>query len=169
MAELGISKFYDVAQQREFARDFQFRVVTLGPLGTDDLVYIKTATLPGKEITNQAVNYMGLQFNVPGSVKYTGSDGWAVKFHSDEANNIRSKLSAWMTEIFDVNTSSGKYGVPVETATVQLLDKNLAAIRTYELKGIYIVKLGEVSYDIQGSGAPREFDATMAYQWWNEV
>ena len=169
MAESGILKFYDVAKQKEFARDFQFRVVTLGPLTVDDLVYIRTATLPGKEITNQTVPYMGLDFNVPGSVKYTGSADWKVSFWADEAMNIRSKLNAWMTEIFDVNTSSGKYGVPSEEATLDLLDKEFKTVRRYNLVGVYLKSVDALEYKIEGTGAPQQFGASIAYQFWREV
>lgn len=168
MAE-GILKFYDVAKQREFARDFQFRVVTLGPLTTDDLVYLRTAELPGKEIANQKVPYMGLEFNVPGSVIYTGSDSWNVTFLADEAQNIRAKMEAWMSEIFSIETSSGKYGVPAEEATIDLLDKEFKTIRRYNLIGIYLRTLAPLAYDIKGSGKPQEFNATMAYQFWRQV
>ena len=165
----GILKFYDVAKQREFARDFQFRVVTLGPLTTDDLVYLRTADLPGKDISNQVVPYMGLDFNVPGSVKYTGSDSWNVTFLADEAQNIRSKMEAWMSEIFSIETSSGKYGVPAESATIDLLDKEFKTIRRYNLVGIYTKTLAPLSYDIKGTGKPQEFNSTMAYQYWTQI
>jgi hypothetical protein len=165
----GILGFYDTAKRREFARDFQFRVVTLGPLTTDDLVYLRTANLPEKEIANQQVPYMGLNFNIPGSVLYSGSANWGVTFLCDEAQNIRSKLEAWMTEIFDVNTSSGKYGVPAEIATLDLLDKNFKMIRRYNLIGIYLQKIDPIAYDIRGSGKPQEMNASMAYQYWTQV
>lgn len=168
MAE-GIIRFYDVIKQREFARDFQFRIVTLGPLTTDDLVYLRTANLPEKEIANNQVPYMGLNFNVPGSVLYTGNASWGVKFLCDEAMNIRSKLEAWQTEIFDVNTSSGKYGVPAEIATMDLLDKNFKMIRRYELIGIYLQKIDPITYDITGQGKPQEMNATLAYQYWRQA
>ena len=168
MAE-GILKFYDVAKQREFARDFQFRVVTLGPLTTDDLVYLRTAELPGKEINNQPVPYMGLIFNVPGSVTYTGSDSWNVTFLADEAQNIRSKMEAWMSEIFDVETSSGKYGVPAEEATIDLLDKEFKTIRRYNLVGVYLKTIAPLGYDAKGSGKPQEFNASIAFQFWRQI
>lgn len=169
MADIGILKFYETAKAREFARDFQFRVVNLGPFTVDDLIYIRTATLPGKSITDHAVPYMGLDFHVPGSAKYDGSDSWAVKMLADEAMNVRSKLEAWQTEIFDVATSSGKYGVPAETCTLDLLDKNFNAIRRYNLIGIYCKIIGPLNYDIAGAGKPIDFDATFAYQYWQQV
>jgi hypothetical protein len=168
MAE-GIINFYNVATQKEFARDFQFRVDSFGPLTKDDLVYLRTANLPAKTISNQTVPYMGLVFNVPGSVLYTGSESWGVTFLADEAMNIRSKLEAWQTEIFDVNTSSGKYGVPQEICSISLLDKEFKAIRKYNLIGCYLVGLEALAYDIKGSGKPQEFNATLAYQYWQQV
>ena len=105
---MSMLKFYETAKAKEFARDFQFRVVSLGPLTEDDLVYLRTAVLPGKSITNHQVPFMGLNFNVPGSVTYDGSEAWSVTFLADEAMNIRSKLEAWMSEIFDVNSSFKK-------------------------------------------------------------
>lgn len=166
---MSILKFYETAKAKEFARDFQFRVVTLGPLTTEDIVYIRTGSLPGKAITNHQVPYMGLNFNVPGSVTYEGSDNWQVTFLADEAMNIRSKLEAWMSEIFSVETSSGKYGVPSEIATIDLLDKEFNAIRRYNLVGLYLKSIEALAYDIKGAGKPQEFNASMAYQYWTQA
>lgn len=165
----GITGFYNIAQQREFARDFQFRVVTLGPLTEDDLVYVRTASLPAKTINNQQVPYMGLNFNVPGTVAFPGSDDWAVKFLADEAMNLHSKLSAWINEVFSVETSSGKYGVPSETATLDLLDKSFKTIRRYNLVGVYLKLVDPVAYDIAGSGKPQELTGHISYQFWREI
>jgi len=163
---MSIQAFYAAAQAQEFARDFQFRIRTLGPYVDNDLLYVTTATLPGKEIANQPVPFMGLEFNVPGSVKYTGSNAWVLKFRCDEGLNIRNKLENWIKEIFDDATSSGKYGVPTEQASMDLLGKDLAPIRRYNFIGIYPVSLGPLNYDITGDGKPLDFDVTLAYQFW---
>jgi len=166
---MSIQGFYAQAQKAEFARDFQFRVRTLGPYTDGDLLYVTTAVLPGKTINNQAVPYMGLPFNVPGSVTYTGSEGWAVTFRCDEGLNIRNKAENWIKEIFAVETSTGKYGVPVERATMDLLGKDLQPVRRYEFIGIYPVSVGEIAYDVTGNGAPLTFPVTFAYQWWQLI
>jgi len=163
---MSIQEFYAAAQAKEFARDFQFRVRTLGPFTEDDLLYVTTATLPGKAITNQQVPFMGLNFNVPGSVSYPGSEAWVVNFRCDEGLNIRNKMENWLKEVFDDETSTGKYGVPVEEASLDLLGKDLNTIRRYNFIGIYPVTLGDMQYDIQGTGVPQAFDATFAYQFW---
>ena len=163
---MSIQDFYAAAQAQEFARDFQFRVRTLGPFVENDLLYVKTTTLPGKEISNQVVPFMGLDFNVPGSVKYTGSEAWELLFWCDEGLNIRNKVENWIKEIFDDETSTGKYGVPTEQATMDLLGKDLNPIRKYNFVGIYPVSMGPINYDLQGTGAPLDFPVTMAYQYW---
>jgi len=164
-----IQKFYQTAQNLEFARDFQFQIRTLGPYTDSDLLYITTAALPGKEISNQVVPYMGLDFNIPGSVKYTGSAAWTLKFRCDEGLNIRNKAENWIKQIFDDENSTGKYGVPVEQATMDLLGKDLQPTRRYNFIGVYPVTLGPINYDITGTGVPRDFDLTIAYQYWRLI
>lgn len=166
---MAIQEFYAAAQQMEFARDFQFRVRSLGPLTDMDLLYLKTAKLPSFKIQNKQVPYMGLDFNIPGTVKYEGSDAWDVTFWCDEAYNIRNKLESYLRSIFNDETSTGKYGVPTQRAVLDLLGKNLETLRRYELVGIYPVKVGEVSYKKEGSGDPLELTATLAYQFWRLV
>lgn len=166
----GIQDFYTAAQEREFARDFQFRVISLGPFEENDLIYLTTATLPGKTITNQPVPYMGLSFNVPGAVSYTGSDAWELVFRCDEGLNVRNRMEAYVSEVFDIETGgTGKYGVPSQVATMELLGKNFDAVRKYDFIGLYPVTVGPLNYDIQGAGAPLTFPATFAYQFWRQT
>lgn len=166
---MSIQDFYAAAQNMEFSRDFQFRVRSLGPFTEDDLLYLTTANLPGKTIANHQVPYMGLDFNIPGAVKYEGSDAWDVNFRLDEGLNIRNKFENWIEEIFSDETSTGKYGVPVERAVMDILGKNMETLRRYEFIGMYIKSIAPVTYDIKGEGEPREFDATLAYQFWRLV
>lgn len=166
-----IQDFFRVAQQRDFARDYMLRVVSLGndTLNEDDFVYITTATLPGRDITNQQATYMGLDFNFPGTVKYPGSNGWSVTFRNDKGGIIRNKLESWQIgEIFDDETSTGNLSVrgPESVIQLNLLDDKLNVLNTYKLYGAYIQRLGEVRYDIAGTGAPLTFDATLAYHFW---
>jgi hypothetical protein len=166
---MTIQSFYNAAQEREFARKFQFKVVNLGPFDEKDLLYLQTAALPSKVIQNQAVSYFGLDFNVPGSVKYEGSNSWAVNFWCDEGINIRNKMENYVKTIFDDQTSTGLYGVPTEIATMALLGKNLETIRTYQFYGIYPVNTGTLEYDIQSAGEILTMTCTFAYQFWRLV
>lgn len=169
----GIQNFYDAARTTDFSRNFQFRVLQLGSNQyTADIepyiVFMTTASLPNRTINNQAVPYMGLQFNVPGSVSYTGSDAWNVTFRCPQDFSVRSTLEQWQINIFDDETSSGDFAVPARDSVIHLALLNNAgtAIREYVLYGCYIQALGEVAYDITGTGAPVEFTAVLAYQYW---
>tara|TARA_B100000700_G_scaffold277802_1_gene325447 strand:+ start:322 stop:873 length:552 start_codon:yes stop_codon:yes gene_type:complete len=171
-----ITDFYRVAQDKDFQRDFQFRVLNIqGGDGTtasfteDDLVYIRTATLPGKTIQNKTVPYMGLQFNVPGSVTYDGSAAWAVQFYCDQSSAIRQTFEKYLQDIFDDETSTGNYFMPKSTAIVDLVQLNtqLEAVASYQLVGVYATSLGALSYSpADGTGDTMKFDATLAYQYW---
>lgn len=163
---MAIQEFYNAAQQKEFARLFQFQVRTLGPFTEQDLLYVETATLPDKTIANIQVPYYGLNFNVPGTVSYPGSDSWAVTFRFDEGMNIRNKMENYTKEIFDDETSTGLYGVPIEEATFDLLGKDLKPVRRYTFIGIYPVSVGTVSYDIKDNGAIATAPLTFAYQYY---
>jgi hypothetical protein len=166
-----IQDFYRVAQQRDFARDYMLRVVSLGndTLNEDDFVYITTSQLPNRTITNQTATYMGLDFNMPGTVKYPGSNGWNVTFRNDKNGLIRKKLEDWqINEVFSDATSQGNLSLrgPESLIQLNLIDDKLNVLNTYKLYGAYIQSLGTVDYKIDGTGAPTTFSALLAYQYW---
>jgi hypothetical protein len=174
-----ITDFYRVAQDRDFARDFQFRVLNIQAGDTsnvtfdeDDLVYIRTATLPGKAITNQNVPYMGLQFRVPGNVTYNMSEGWSVQFYCDQNSKIRQTLENYQRDIFDDATSTGNYNAPKPASLIDLvqLDTQLEEVAHYQLVGAYPTTVGDIGYTIaEGSGATLTVDATFAFQYWRRL
>lgn len=163
---MTIGNFYARAQAAEFARDFQFQVINLGPFTEDDLLYLQTVSLPAQTIQNQTATYMGLDFNIPGSVKFDGSNSWSVTMWCDEGLNIRNKMEAYIKAVWDIDTSTGLYGVPEEVATLDLKDKQRQTLRTYKFYGLYPVTVGAINYDIKGTGAILNVDLTFAYQYW---
>jgi len=170
-----IQDFYRVAQERGFARDFMMRVRSLGQntFVEDDFVYITTKQLPDRQISNQKVPYMGLNFNVPGTVDYVGSDGWEVKFYNDLKGVIRKKLEDWQIKsVFNDATSTGDLSLRGTDKVIQLdlIDESQNVLNTYKLYGVYIVNIGAVTgYDNAGAGKPLDFTAKLAYQYWRHV
>ncbi len=166
-----IQDFYRVAQQRDFARDYMLRVVSIGEdtFGEDDFVYITTATLPDRTISNQTATYMGLDFNVPGTVKYNGSNNWSVQFRADKNGILRKKLEDWQIgKVFDDETSTGDLsprGVD-KVIELNLINDKLEIVNTYKLYGVYVVTLGSIGYNIAGTGTPLTFNASLAYHYW---
>ena len=123
-----IQGFYTQAQVKDFARNNLFRVLNIN-FGTgtqvsfdeNDLVYATAAQLPGKTINNIAVPYMGLNFNVPGTVTYDGSEGYQLTFRSDESHNLREKFLQVQADTFDDADSTGNYFMPTADAVIDLV------------------------------------------------
>ena len=180
---MSIQNFYQNAARNDFARLFQFRIASwqvdgvelLGAGGfADPLYYVETASLPGKTINNVQVPYMGLSFNVPGTVSYPGSTGWNVTFRCDADYGIRSVLESELSRIFSVGSTTGDYSLPFTSSrlTLELLGKGtqgngiLASVRSYTLVGVYLAGLGDTQYDVKDTGQIATIQATVAYQYW---
>jgi len=174
-----ITDFYRVATTREFARDFNFRVLSINTGGAstvtfdeNDLVYVKTASLPGRNIQNIPVPYMGLKFNVPGSVDYPGSDSYEMTFYADANSQIRQKFEQWSTDIFDDSNSTGNYFSPKQTAIIDLvqLDNQLNSVAQYQLVGVSVRNVGPLNYTIaEGTGSVIEFTVTVSFHYWRKL
>jgi len=165
-----IQSFYTQAQNRDFARLFQFRLRSFGNVifNEGDYTYVETASLPGKTINNVQVPYMGLQFNVPGTVSYPGSSNYAVTFRCDQNYDLRAALEAAMTNTFNDATSKGQYFISPTSSILELelLNKQMKPIREYKLYGVYVQSLADTAYDIKDTGAISTINATIAYQFW---
>jgi len=174
LSELGIENFYQKAVQQGFARDYQFRVLKFGNWIADpsDLLYITTATMPGRTITAIGVPFMGLNFQVPGAANYNSNAGWSVTFRCDETLKLRNLLEDWSYGIFNDITSKGS-NIPNPSAVheVDLLSlDNLGNPRKrIKLVGAFVTNTGDISYNITGNGAVVTMNATLAYQYWRNI
>ena len=166
----NISDFYRSVQQKDFARQFQFRLVQLANtnFGEDTLIYVETATLPGRSITNVQVPFMGLQFNIPGTATYPGSESYAVTFRCDQDYNIRAALENATFNTFDDGTSTGDFNIARNSSviTMNLLNKSGSTVRQYTLYGAYVVSVGDLSYNLGDRGTIQTVPTTLAYQYW---
>lgn len=167
----NINNFYAAAVTRDFARQFQFALYQIGTssfLDSDELIYVETASLPGKQINNIPVPYMGLAFNVPGTVSYPGSAGYQMTFRCDAAYAIRSKFEQALQNLFNHKTSTGNYGIPGQNSILSfvLFDKQRAAIREYILYGVWVQSLGDAAYNVGDNGTIVQVQATLSYQYW---
>ena len=174
---MSIRNFYQTAAANDFARIFQFRLNSFGPINFNPethLAYVETASLPGRAITNVTVPYMGLTFNTPGTANYPGSAGYSVTFRCDQKYNIRAALEAATFKSFDEQTSTGDYGMPNEGTTLQLalLDKTIGdrgfprVVRYYTLFGVWVQSIADAAYDIKDTGTVQTVQCTLAYQFW---
>ena len=173
-----IQKFYEVAQERDFSRDCFFRILSISfgdgskvTFDENDLVYAKGGQLPGRTITNQQVSFMGLQFNISGTVKYDGSEAYNIKFFADEKSILRDKLEAASREVFDDQTSTGNYHIAKASAVIDLvqLDPEFNVVKHYQLVGAAVRKINSIEYNYSGDGKPVEIDCTISYHYYNII
>lgn len=171
LEQQGIQQFYDAAIKGGFARNYQFRVLRLGRWVTtpDNLLYITTASMPGRSITPIPVPFMGLAFQVPGAATYNSNGAWAVTFRCDENLKVRNILESWSFGTFNDVSSKGSNvpsKAPEHTITLVSLDNLGTPVKQISLYGAWLVNTGDLTYDITGNGQVVNINATIAYQYW---
>jgi hypothetical protein len=172
-----IQNFYRVAATKDFSRDFLFRVLDLKldgmpALSEDQLVYAKTAKLPGRQIGNVAVPYMGLSLNAAGSVSYPGSDSYALKFFLDQNSELRNFFEEASRQLFNDTTSTGAYGTPDDNSYIILgqVNKQLNVISEYKLVGVQLKTIQDIEYQMSsGKGETVEIDVTLSYHFYEKT
>lgn len=174
----GIQNFYEQIAQRDFSRDFQFRILRFGIdkydraiIGSGRSVYMTSATMPGIANQPKKAPYMGLDFNVPGAVSYPGSDSWEVTWRLPQDISLRNTFESWIYDIFSDETSTGNYNIPCPSSTIELAQLNNAGkvVKQIRLYGVFCKETGSIGYDITGSGEIVTFTSTMAYQYWRPI
>ena len=170
-----IQDFYKVAQDRDFLRKNQFRVLSINAgagfninFNTDDLVYAVAADLPNRTISMSEVSFLNLKFNIPGNVTYEGSKDYKITFYCDQKNELWSKFDEWTRQIFDDETSSGNYFAPKASATITLvqLDNNLNPFKKITLVGVVCKNVSPIKYDVRSNADAMTFDASLSYHFW---
>lgn len=171
-----IRDFYAKAQVADFSRDFLFRVLAISTgdlvFGPDELVYVRTASVPGRNINNVEAKFMGLSFNTPGGVTYPNSGSYSLEFYCDQNSTLREALLSESRRRFNDADSIGSYNTPGDDEYIAIaqLDKQLNPVTTYVLRGASIRDVGEVSYEIsEGTGNYKVFTATFAYHYFENT
>lgn len=179
----SIRNAYEVYKKHDFSRSHQFRFISImgapeyvsrelngQPTGEGGHVYIQTATIPGRTITNMEIPYHGFNFNSPSTVKYEDNP-WSVTFRTPGDYLVRNALEAWQHELFSDETSCGNLKLPCPNSRIRLglLDSGgCKIIRAYDLIGVYISNFGPIQYDLTQANLTT-FDAKFYYQYWRLV
>lgn len=166
---LGLQDFYRTVSERGVARDMQFRIIQLGDskFNNEDLIYIRTGSIPNREIMTDAVHFRGFKFNVPLTVSYPGSEGWDIEILMDRDYKIYDKLYEWHKSYFDESTLMGN-NIPDSSNIIELVAVNdtLDIAKRIKLYGCFPTKLGDIKYSIGGTGTAISINMTIAYQYW---
>lgn len=173
LTQSGVQKFYDKAINTGFARDFQFRVQQLMGMSLEGdnshLLYLNSASLPGRTVSVVNVPYLGLDFRVPGVAQYSNSSGWRVQFKCDESLQLVNYLTELNAAAYNDKTSMGS-NLPnrdlINQVKLVSINGRGKAVRTVILYGAWLTSLGDITYSLTGTGSVVTVDATIAYQYW---
>ncbi len=171
-----IQNFFSRAADKQFARDFLLRVKQINVEGVSfngetDLLYAKTAALPGRTIEDKTVNYFGQEFHVPGRSTYANAAGYSIEFFHDENIDLRSKFEEASRNVFNNETSTGQYGMPGDESviTLDVINKELSTVKSIELVGASVRDVSDVGYTIaDGTGDILNFTVTFAYHFYRD-
>jgi hypothetical protein len=114
---------------------------------------------------------MGLTFNVPGTANYPNSGAFNVTFRVPQNLSIRRKFEQWSRDTFNDANSTGNYLTPTQNSTIDLiqLDNNFEKVHQYQLVGVSIRTVGDLSYTMsEGGGNVLTFGVTLAYHYWTQ-
>jgi len=181
-----INTFYNIASQRQFSRDFfmrikQISIPGLNLNGETDLVFARTATLPGRDIENKTVSYSGQVFNLNGKSAYPGSESYPVEFFMDQNLDLRTKLERASRTIFNNETTSGNICMPGPDSymVVDILalpcgtgnqgGQGFQIIKEIKFVGLSIKTIGAVEYQIaDGTGEVKMLPVTFSYHFYED-
>jgi len=182
----SITDFFTKASSLQFSRDFFLRVIdiTTGGIslkGEDELIYARTASLPGRDIENKTVSYSGQIFNINGRSVYPGSDSYAIEFYADQDMELRRIFEKMSRLSFNNETTTGQLCMPGEESsmTLQVLKApcgqgNVGGsawepAQTIKLIGVNIRTIGAVEYQIaDGTGEVQKLPTTWSYHWYDD-
>ena len=181
-----INTFFNIASQKQFSRDFFMRVkqIVVPGMSLDgetDLVFAKTASLPGRDIENKVVNYSGQAFNIGGKSSYTGAESYSIELYHDSQLDLRKKLERASRALFNNENTTGQMCMPGPESYI-ILDllkvscgqgnqggQGFEVTQTVKLVGAQLRTIGEVSYSIaDGTGEILSLPSTFSYHWYED-
>jgi len=181
---IDINTFFNIAGQKQFSRDFFMRVKQINAVGIsldgeNELVYARTAALPGRDIEDKVVKYSGQDFHLNGKSNYPGSESYAIEFYHDQDLDLRSKLEKMSRASFDNETTSGQMCMPGPESYI-ILDvlkapcgqgnqggQGFETVKTIKLVGVNLRTIGEVGYQIaDGSGEILTLNSTWSFHFY---
>lgn len=166
-----IVDFQNTLIKRDGLRNNLFKVMALNTkvlsLTNEDMVYIKTAKLPGRKNPTASVSYMGMKFYYNTStIEYPGADDYQLKFIFDNNGELRRKFEDASRLIFNDLTTSGTWNVPTtsDIMTVAPLNNLYEPSAYYHLYGVAFKGFEPVDFSIaDGDGQVVELTCNISY------
>ena len=121
----------------------------------------KASSMPASNIGITEVPYMGRILKLAGNRTF---DDWNVTVLLDTDYSVKNELEAWMNTI---NTHEGNIGAVqvgeyFYSAQVEMLDRDGAVLKTYEMNDIWPTVMAEVVVDWSSNDEIAEMEVTFA-------
>ena len=125
----------------------------------------KGAQLPASVVAQIDVPFRGRQLKIAGDRTF---ENWTITIYNEDSNNVRSAFEKWMNSINQhVNNQGEKRpGEYMADLTVQQLDRQNKATKSYVLRGAFPVNVSAIDLSYDANDAIEEFTVEFAYQYW---
>jgi len=147
----------------------------IGPTGIDSSgsFLIRTASLPATNLSTILVPFRGRQLKLPGNRTF---DDWSLTVISDGEFNLRTKFEKWMEAInstigniaeqpHDLTQGGALNTGLFPTWSVDQLDRQNNAIKTYSFFHCFPTVIGDMALDADASDTLSDFSITMSYSY----
>ena len=76
-----------------------------------------------------------------------------------------------MNDTFNDADSTGNYFMPTADSVIDLalLDKELDRVAQFQLVGVAIQNVGELTYDVTSDGTVQDFEVTVTYHYFRQT
>lgn len=169
-----ISNFINVASQKDFARNNLFRVMSfktrLVSMDESELIYCRSAKIPGRETPIAQVQFNGMKLNYNKStVEYPGSDSYELEFYLDADSELRKKFEQFSRLTFNDISNTGDWRFPAssDVLTIALLGFNMEPIKYFHLHGVALKSVEAIdAKPSDGDGSAVTFKVILSYHYY---
>jgi hypothetical protein len=125
----------------------------------------KAASIPNSTVNIGTANYMGRQYKYPADRTF---NDWNITVYNDGAYTLRKAFEQWQNSINTNKTNIGPNAMNQVMTDwyVSPLTREGNVITTYKFVGCWPTALGEIALDMGPQSEPSNFQATLAYQYY---
>ena len=125
----------------------------------------KAASIPNSTVNIGTANYMGRQYKYPADRVF---NDWNITVYNDGAYTLRKAFEQWQNSINTNKTNIGPNAMNQVMTDwyVSPLTREGNVITTYKFVGCWPTALGEIALDMGQASEPSNFQATLAYQYY---
>lgn len=128
----------------------------------DDITYtVMSSSIPGKNIGEVVINFMGLQYFIPGDPNF---NTWTVTFRNPTKHAPRKAMELWMASVVETQTNArGALTDVMKIPELKLLDENGEVTATFQLIECFPTSIGDESIDYEANDTISTFDMTFRF------